>query len=116
MQIAIGLIVGLAILLTLISAYSLLLMRNAYELMHYSSPVVSLAVFLIAIAVWLSDKDWQSRLKVTLIAVLLFAMNSILTHATARAVRIRQAGHWEIQPEEQIPEVRPDEKPGKGAQ
>jgi hypothetical protein len=36
----------------------------------------------------------------------------VLTNATAKAVRIRQAGHWEPHPEEKIPVIGREEVAG----
>jgi multisubunit Na+/H+ antiporter MnhG subunit len=38
-----------------------------------------------------------------LIAIMLFFMNSVLSHATARAIRLRKLEHWEVESDEQVP-------------
>ena len=62
-------------------------------------------MFLICIAVFVEESDSQARIKVILIAVLMAVMNSVLSHATARAIRIRQLGRWPLKPEENVPLV-----------
>jgi multisubunit Na+/H+ antiporter MnhG subunit len=40
----------------------------------------------------------QSGVKAVIAASILFVMNPILTHATARAARVNERGHWEPDP------------------
>jgi monovalent cation/proton antiporter MnhG/PhaG subunit len=101
--IVIGCLLGVAVALCLACAIGLLTAGNPYDRLQFCSPVASVAVLLIVIAVWINDPAWQARVKSALIGVVLFAMNSILSHATARAIRIRDAGHWEPEPDEKIP-------------
>ncbi|MBV8780439.1 MAG: monovalent cation/H(+) antiporter subunit G [Phycisphaerae bacterium] len=106
-----GSLVGVAVLLAILCALGLAIMRDAYQRLHFTTPVVSISSLLIAIAVWLEDGDWQARIKVILIALILCVMNAILSHATARAVRIRNVARWEIKAEEAIPIVDEHGKP-----
>ncbi len=95
-------LLGLAVALAIVCSIGLGVMRDVYQRLHFSAPVVSISMVLIAIAVWIEDSDPQPRIKVLLIGAVLFVMNSILTHATARAARIYQAGHWPPTPDEKI--------------
>lgn len=97
-------LLALAAALTLISSIGLLCMRDAFQRLHYNAPVVTLASLCIVIAVWVEDPDWQARIKVICIFLILAVMNSVLNHATARAIRIREKGHW---PPEQQQEKSP---------
>ena len=55
-------------------------------------PVLSIACFAAAIV---ADKHFSSAgIKAVMIAVAIIAMNAVLTHATARAARVRQFGRW----------------------
>ncbi len=97
---AVSICLGTAIFIALLSAFFQMVMTRPLEKLQYTAPVSSLSIFLIGLAVWLDDSDWQSRIKVTFVALLLFFTNAVLTHATARAVRVRRLGHWRIQPSE----------------
>ena len=101
--IATSILLGLAVLIALICAVGLMVMRDPLQRLHFSAPIVSLSAMFIAAAVWLENFDPQARIKSVLIAVVLFVMNSILTHATAKAVRIRDVGHWDVRRAEGIP-------------
>ncbi len=98
-------LVGTAVALAIACSLGLGIMKDALERLHFTSPVTSFSIGLIVLAVWLDDPSWQARLKATLIGLILFLMNAILSHSTARAIRIRQAGHLAPQPEESIPPI-----------
>ncbi|HTW95720.1 MAG TPA: monovalent cation/H(+) antiporter subunit G [Tepidisphaeraceae bacterium] len=100
-----GILLGVAVGLTLICSIGVLVMRDAYQRLHFSAPVVTISMPLIVIAIFLESDDPQARIKGCLIFVLLLVMNSILTHATARAFRIREMGRFDPTPQEKIPVV-----------
>lgn len=108
----VGTLVGIAVGLAIISSIGVMVMRDAFQRLHFSAVVVTLSTLLIAVAVWIEEKDPQPRIKVVLIGLILFVMNSVLTSATAKAVRIHDKGHWEPHPEENIPVVGRDEAAG----
>jgi monovalent cation/proton antiporter MnhG/PhaG subunit len=105
-------LLGLAVLLSFICCIGVAVMRDAFQRLHFSAVVVTFPALLIVIAVWVDETDPQARIKVILVGVLLFLMNAVLTNATAKAVRIRQAGHWEPHPEEKIPVIGREEVAG----
>jgi multisubunit Na+/H+ antiporter MnhG subunit len=107
-----GVLVGIATALAFICALGVAIVKNPLERLHFSAPVTSFSAILIAAAVWLDDPTWQSRLKVLLIAIVLFAMNSILSHSTARAIRIREARHFEPRPADRIPLITKENPTG----
>ena len=100
--IAVGMLLALAALMAFFSALGVMVMRDPFQRMHYPAVAVTFCSLLIIAAVWIYEKDPQARIKVILIGLILYVMNAILTSASAKAVRIRQAGHWQPHPEEQI--------------
>jgi monovalent cation/proton antiporter MnhG/PhaG subunit len=102
-----GVLLGVAVAICLVCAIGVAIMRDAYQRLQFSAPVVTVAITLIVIAIWIEDAQWQSRIKATLIALILFFTNAILSHATARAIRIRNIGAWPPTAEEHIP-IRKD--------
>jgi monovalent cation/proton antiporter MnhG/PhaG subunit len=100
-----SILLGIAVGLAIVCSIGLLVMRDPYQRIHFSSPIVTLSMLLICVAVFIEESDSQARIKVVLIYVLMLVMNSVLSHATARAIRIRQTGHWEPSASEQIPIV-----------
>ncbi len=70
--------------------------------LHYMAPVADVSAVLILIAVIMQEGWHQAAFKTALICVVLVIMNAVLAHATARAARVREYGHWNPQPHEQI--------------
>lgn len=106
--IVVGILVGIAVLLAILSSIGVMVMRNALQRLHFSAIVVTFSSLLIVAAVWVEEKDPQPRIKVILIGIILYVMNSVLASATGKAARIHDKGHWEPHPEEQIPVIGRD--------
>lgn len=81
-------------------------MREPMQALHYVSLPSTIGASALAIAVWLADGGNQAFWKTLLIALILLAFNSVVTHATARAFRARDLGHWEPQDGDPIEFVR----------
>ena len=101
-----GSLLGVAVALAIICSIGLLVMRDPYQRLHFSAPVVTLSMLLIVIAVFIEEPDAQARIKVVLIVLFMTVTNSILSHTTARAIRIRQIGGLAPLEQEQIPIVQ----------
>jgi len=70
-------------------------MKEPMQALHYLSLPATAGAISLSIAVLLSQGLGQAFWKALLIAFILLASNSVVTHATARAFRARQLGHWE---------------------
>ena len=93
-QILIDVLLGIGVFSAVLSSLALLVMKDLYERLHYLSPPATISIICFAAAV-IADKHLsQAGIKALLIMVVLLAMNAVLTHATARAARIRQFGRW----------------------
>lgn len=103
--IIVAVLLGLAVLLAIVCSIGVAVMPDALQRLHFPAIVVSICMALIIAAVWYDERDWQARIKVMLVGLVLFVMNAVLTNATAKAVRVWRVGHWEAQPEEGIPVV-----------
>jgi multicomponent Na+:H+ antiporter subunit G len=79
-----------------------LVMRGVYDKLHYTAPATSLGAFAIAGAVVLRTPLAQFGLKALLVAAALLVTNPVLSHATARAARIRRFGAWTTQEDEEV--------------
>jgi multicomponent Na+:H+ antiporter subunit G len=65
-----------------------------FDRLHYTGPATTIGALAIAVSI-VVDAGWSaSSVKAMLVVVLMFVTNPVLTHATARAARIRQFGHW----------------------
>ena len=79
-----------------------LVMRGVYDKLHYTSPATTLGAFAIAGAVMLRTPLVSFGIKALLVALALLITNPVLSHAIARAARIRRFGHWSTQDEEEV--------------
>jgi multisubunit Na+/H+ antiporter MnhG subunit len=70
-------------------------MKEPTQALHYLSLPATLGAMLLAVAVLVGQGLGQAFWKALLIAVILLASNSAVTHASARAFRARKLGHWE---------------------
>ena len=78
-----------------IGCIGMLRMRDPNQALHYLSFPAAIAAVLLPFA-FLCLSGWSlATLKATLIALFLLASNAVVTHATARAFRVRAIGHWE---------------------
>lgn len=93
-QIAIDLLLALGVLSTVLSSLALLLVKDLYERLQYLFPPATLTIICFIAAIILDKHLSQAGIKALLIMIVMLPMNAVLTHATARAARIRQFGRW----------------------
>ena len=79
--------------LILIACLGVVVMRSAYDRLHFSSPAI-LGVLCVAIAVLIKESFSLVADKALLIALLMIAASPLVTMATARATRVRERGDW----------------------
>jgi multisubunit Na+/H+ antiporter MnhG subunit len=103
----VAVMLGAAAGVTVLSCVGMAMMGGLYQRLHFVSPVVSVAAFLTAGAVWVSGCEIQAGVKATLIALTLFVMNGVLGHTTARAARVKTHGRWTLESQDKVlPEAR----------
>jgi multicomponent Na+:H+ antiporter subunit G len=78
------------VLLFALTGAGLLLARDVNDQIHYLAPGTLIGSVAIAFAVLLHEGFSQAGVKAILIMILLIVSNPVLSHATARAVRIRK--------------------------
>lgn len=87
-------LLGLGVAATLVSCLGVLVMPNVFDRLHYTAPATTIGAFAIALSIVVEEGWFAASVKSMLVFVLLLLTNPVLTHATARAARIRQFGHW----------------------
>lgn len=111
MTVAIEVLVYAATAIALLSAWLMLRMRDEYQMMHFMSPPASVSVILITIAIFLQEGRKPESFKAVFITLVLIMMNSVITHATARAFRIRKLRQeWQPAEGESVPVLPGDER------
>jgi len=68
-----------------------LLMRGAFARLHYVGIASLLLPMLVALAILLDGSSLQSSIKAVLVLMILIFTTPAVTHATARAVHLREA-------------------------
>ena len=88
-------LLGITVLSCWIGVIGMLRMREPMQALHYLGLPASLGVVALTGAVLVETGISSTTLKTALIAVVLLGINSVVAHATARAFRTRELGHWE---------------------
>lgn len=111
-DIAVAVFLGISVVSTGICCSALLLFRDLFQRLHYLSVVTTVSTFTLLVAVVIKEGAGQATMKAILSFIVLLLINAVLSHATARAARVREFGQWTPTPEEHI-EGAEDVKPGK---
>jgi multicomponent Na+:H+ antiporter subunit G len=89
-DLVLGILVGLGVGSELLCCAGLVVMRDVYARLHYAMAASSVPPFLLAAAV-IVDKGWtQPGINALVLAAVLFLINPVAAHATARAARSRR--------------------------
>jgi multisubunit Na+/H+ antiporter MnhG subunit len=103
-----AILLAIVVLACWIGVAGMLRMKQPTQALHYLSlPAVAAAV--LTIAMFVQTGDSETSWKTLLIAFMLLAVNSVVTHATARAFRTRELGHWQPRDGDPIELVRDTE-------
>ena len=87
-------LLGLAVLIVASASLGVLLMRDAYQKLHFVTPAALVAPVLVALAV-LVQAGLDENTGETCVALLFLAVaGPYLSHATMRAIRVREQGDW----------------------
>jgi multicomponent Na+:H+ antiporter subunit G len=88
------------VLVLLLCALGVLSMRSAYDRLHYAS-AAGYGAALVALAILVHQSLSLIANKALLTAAILVVCGPVVSHATARARRIRERGAWNPSPREQ---------------
>jgi multisubunit Na+/H+ antiporter MnhG subunit len=101
--VAVDVLLGLAVAIALLSSTGVLVMRGAYQKLHYLAPLSIVAPLLVGLAV-LVQAGFSSRSGQTWLALFFLVLASpFLSHATIRAARIRKEGDWRSHADQRPP-------------
>lgn len=87
-------LLGIVVLSCWLGGLGMVRMREPMQALHYLA-LPAIGAFVLAAAVFLRTGPSQAAWKTLLIAVIVMGINSVVAHATARAFRTRDLGHWE---------------------
>jgi multicomponent Na+:H+ antiporter subunit G len=95
-EVLVAALLVVAVLAVLVSCLGMLVMRDALDQLHYVAPAATIAPIAISVAVLLEEPLSSAGIKAVIVAVLLIITSPVLSHATARAARIREHGRWKV--------------------
>ncbi len=103
--IAEGILLAIVVLGAWLGVLGMLRMKEPTQALHYLS-LPAVGAIALVIAVFAETGAGQASFKTLAICFMLLAVNSVVTHATARAFRGRDLGHWQPRDGENIEFVR----------
>ncbi len=75
--------------LQLFAVIGVTVMSDVFDRLHYAAAATTFGPFLIAAAILVTGSVGESVVKAFIVALVLVVGNPVLTHATARAARVR---------------------------
>jgi len=100
-SVVVAALLAIGVVIELACCIGVLVMEDAYDKLHYLGPAAIVGPVLIAAAVVARESFSQAGIKSLLTAGLLIIASPVLSHATARALYIRQRDHIEPDPRRQ---------------
>lgn len=93
--VAVDVLLALAVAVELACCLAVVVMDDAYDKLHYLGPAAIVGPLAVAAAIVIRESLSQAGIKALLTAALLIVASPVLSHATARALYIRQRDHVE---------------------
>ena len=90
--VAVDVLLGLAVLVVLACSAGVLLMRDAYQKLHYVTPVSMVAPVLAGLAVLVQSGWTAASGQAWLVVAIMLITSPFLAHATVRAIWISENG------------------------
>ena len=90
-------LLGLAVLIVLGASVGVLVMRDACQKLHFVTPAALVAPTLVALAVLVQVGAYENAGESFLALLFLVIAGPYLSHATIRAIRVRETGDWRLQ-------------------
>ncbi|MGH3150717.1 MAG: monovalent cation/H(+) antiporter subunit G [Streptosporangiaceae bacterium] len=87
-------LLGLAVAVVFGASLGVLLMRDAYQKLHFVTPAALVAPVLVALAVLVQMGLYENTGETFLALFLMVIAGPYLSHATMRAIRVREKGDW----------------------
>lgn len=93
-EVAADVLLAAAVLTVAASALGLTLMRSPYARLHYVAPASVMAPVLVGLAVLVTQGLDENTGETVLALVFMITAAPFLSHATVRAIRVREQGDW----------------------
>lgn len=87
-------LLGFAVLTVAASSVGLLIMPDAYARLHYVTPAAVVAPVFVTLAVFVREGLDVNTGETVIMAAFMLVAAPYLSHATVRAIRVRDTGDW----------------------
>jgi multisubunit Na+/H+ antiporter MnhG subunit len=104
-QVVANVLLGLAVVTVLSASVGVLVMRDTYQKLHFVTPAALVAPFLVALAIFVQMGMVENTGETFLALLFVVIAGPFLSHATIRAIRVRETGDWRLR-----------KSPGEGSQ
>jgi multisubunit Na+/H+ antiporter MnhG subunit len=95
-QVVADILLGLAVVVVLSASVGVLVMRDAYQKLHFVTPAALVAPFLVALAIFVQMGLVENTGETFLALLFMVIAGPYLSHATIRAIRVRETGDWRL--------------------
>jgi multisubunit Na+/H+ antiporter MnhG subunit len=85
---------GLAVVIVLGASVGVLVMRDAYQKLHFVTPAALVAPLLVLLAIFVQVGLLENTGETFVALVFMVIGGPFLSHATMRAIRVREKGDW----------------------
>ena len=89
-------LLGVAVLVVAGASLGVLLMRDAYQKLHFVTTAALVAPVLVALAVLVRMGLYENTGETCLALLFMVIAGPYLSHATMRALRVREKGDWRL--------------------
>jgi multisubunit Na+/H+ antiporter MnhG subunit len=96
-------LLGLAVLIVASASVGVLVMRDAYQKLHFVTPAALVAPALVALAILVQVGVYENTGETFLALLFMIIAGPFLSHATIRAIRVRETGDWRTARRGQVP-------------
>ena len=93
-DVVIDVLLGLAVLTVAAAALGVAVMPNAYARLHYVTPAAVVAPVFVTLAIFVREGLDENTGETVLALFFMIAAAPFLSHATIRAMRVRDRGDW----------------------
>jgi len=97
-------LLGLAVLTVAAAALGVAVMPDAYARLHYVTPAAVVAPLFVTLAIFVREGFDENTGETVVALVFMVAAAPFLSHATIRAMRVRDRGDWRQPPQKPPPD------------
>jgi len=91
-ELASDVLLGLGVAAELLCVLGVVVYRSVYDRLHYAAAATTVSPACVVVAIALKEGVNSSGIETLVAGLLLFLLNPVLTHATARAARSHEGG------------------------